>query len=235
MVYQLTWLATTLKRAGLEVVEVQGWQSRGHGDVLATKGVICHHTAGPKFGDKPSLDVVVKGRSNLKGPLSQLFLSRDGTYYVVAAGLAWHAGAGMWQGIRSGNSSFIGIEAENTGLANDMPWPAMQYDAYVQGVAAILEHISQPAIMACGHKEYASPKGRKSDPTFDMDKFRREVAVLLGHTTSTDQVYVVKDGDGLYAIARAHKMRVADLLAMNNLTLATVIHPGQKLKVLSPA
>ena len=42
----------------------------------------------------------------------------------------------------SGNSSFIGIEAENTGLAND-PWPAVQIHAYRRGVAAILKKIGQ--------------------------------------------------------------------------------------------
>jgi len=80
------------------------------------RGVMCHHTAGPKNGIMPSLGVVTDGRPGLAGPLSQLCLGRDGTYFVVAAGLAFHAGAGQWQGITSGNSSFIGIEAENTGI-----------------------------------------------------------------------------------------------------------------------
>ena len=57
---------------------------------------------------------------------------------------ALHAGAGVWQGVTTGNSSFIGIEAENTGLPND-PWPAVQVEAYQRGVAAILKHIGKGA------------------------------------------------------------------------------------------
>jgi hypothetical protein len=180
MAYSLTWLPEVLEDAGLKVAEQPGWRTRGHGDVGAIKGVICHHTAGSRTGNMPSLGIVTEGRPDLKGPLSQLCLGRDGTFFVVAAGRAYHAGAGKWQGIETGNSSFIGIEAENTGKPDD-PWPEVQMDAYRRGVAAILKKIGAQAIMACGHKEYALPKGRKPDPSFDMDTFRAGVAdILLG-------------------------------------------------------
>ncbi|MEI7995202.1 MAG: N-acetylmuramoyl-L-alanine amidase [Methylococcaceae bacterium] len=93
---------------------------------------MCHHTAGPKNGNMPSLRTVTEGRSDLSGPLAQLCLGRDGTYYVVSAGRCNHAGAGEWQGITSGNTNFIGIEAENTGTSDD-PWPEVQMDAYRRG------------------------------------------------------------------------------------------------------
>ncbi len=92
--YKLTWLDDTLRKADLKVIEEPGWQTRGHGDMGATQGVICHHTAGPRVGNSPSLKVVRDGRANLSGPLAQLFLARDGTYHVIAAGKAYHAGAG---------------------------------------------------------------------------------------------------------------------------------------------
>lgn len=164
MVFSLTWLPEVLERAGLKVAEQPGWRTRGHGAMGTVRGVVCHHTAGPKNGIMPSLGIVTNGRPDLAGPLAQLCLGRDGTYFVVAAGLASHAGAGSWQGITSGNSSFIGIEAENTGLADDNPWPAVQMDAYARGVAAILTHIGAQPIMAAGHLEYALPAGRKPDP-----------------------------------------------------------------------
>lgn len=178
MVYSLTWLPAVLRAVGLTVNEQPGWQTRGHGDAGATKGVICHHTAGSLKGNAGSLGIVTNGRPDLPGPLAQLHLGRDGTFTVVAAGLAYHAGAGKWQGITSGNSSFIGIEAENTGLKND-PWPAVQMSAYAKGVAAILLHIHAPVIMCAGHKEYALPKGRKSDPSFDMAVFRASVNAIM--------------------------------------------------------
>ncbi|MSP02661.1 MAG: N-acetylmuramoyl-L-alanine amidase [Acetobacteraceae bacterium] len=178
MAYTLTWLAEVLEDAGLKVAEVAGWRVRGRGDVGSIKGVICHHTAGPAAGNMPSLGIVTNGRPDLNGPLAQLGLGRDGTFYVVAAGRANHAGAGDWQGFTAGNSNFIGIEAENTGLPGDV-WPAVQMDAYARGVAAILTKIGASPSMCCGHKEYALPKGRKPDPSFDMHAFRTRIEAFM--------------------------------------------------------
>ncbi|MEO7689629.1 MAG: N-acetylmuramoyl-L-alanine amidase [Sphingomonas sp.] len=178
MAFALTWLPDVLKAAGLNVEVQPGWETRGIGDMGIVRGVMCHHTAGPATGNMPCLGVITNGRPDLRGPLSQLGLGRDGTYYVIAAGKAQHAGKGRWQGVTTGNTNFIGIEAENRGIAAD-PWPAVQMDAYRRGVAAILGKIGVGAIMCCGHKEYALPLGRKSDPSFDMIDFRARVAALL--------------------------------------------------------
>ena len=177
MAFSLTWLPEVLEDAGLKVAEQPGWRTRGHGDIGRVRGVMCHHTAGPAKGNMPSLRIVTEGRPDLSGPLAQLCLGRDGTFFVVAAGRAFHAGAGMWHDISTGNSSFIGIEAENTGLGE--PWPDVQMDAYRRGVAAILKKIGADANMCCGHKEYALPPRRKSDPTFDMNTFRFQIAAIL--------------------------------------------------------
>lgn len=178
MSFSLIWLPKVLHDYGLKVELVNGWQTRGHGDVGKIKGILCHHTAGALKGNAPSLNVVTNGRPDLPGPLSQLLLGRDGTYYIVAAGLAYHAGRGSYQGITSGNSSFIGIEAENTGLANDNPWPAVQMAAYAKGVAALLHHIGAQPIMAPGHLEYALPTGRKSDPSFSVGDRKMRIAAM---------------------------------------------------------
>lgn len=182
MAYLLSWLPDVLKAAGLKVALVDGWENRGRGNVGSIVGIICHHTAGPKSGNMPSLGTLVKGRADLPGPLAQLGLGRDGTYYVIAAGRANHAGKGAWKGVSTGNTSFIGIEAENTGLPNDSPWPTEQIDAYHRGVAAILAHIGRGAEWCAGHKEYAIPRGRKSDPDFDMVAFRSSVAAIMNGT-----------------------------------------------------
>lgn len=172
--YSLTWLGVVLRRAGCKTVELAGWHKRGRAEMGTVKGVLCHHTAGAKTGNSPSLNLVVNGRPDLPGPLSQLHLARDGTFTVIAAGRCNHAGAGEWQGVTTGNSSFIGIEAENAGTGSD-PWPDVQTEAYARGVAAILKHIKAPVIMCAGHKEYALPRGRKIDPAFDMAAFRERV------------------------------------------------------------
>jgi hypothetical protein len=132
-------------------------------------------------------------------------LGRDGTYYVIAAGRAFHAGPGNWQGIAAGNSNFIGIEAENTGLTNGPnaePWPTVQLDAYRRGVAAILKHIAADAKMCCGHKEYALPHGRKSDPTFDMDDFRFQVSAIMAGTAPSPFTIPPADASGRPTLRR---------------------------------
>src|ERR1700733_12904693 len=180
MAFSLIWLPDVLKAAGLKVALVPGWESRGQGDVGKTLGVLCHHTAGPKTGNMPSLNLIVKGRPDLPGPLAQLGLGRDGTYFVIAAGKCNHAGKGNWKGVTAGNTTLIGMEAENTGVANDSPWPAVQVDAYQRGVAAILKHVGRSFDFCAGHKEYA-PR-RKTDPNFDMDAFRTAVAAIMSGT-----------------------------------------------------
>ena len=193
MVFSLTWLPEVLEGAGLKVAEQPGWRTRGRSEMGPVKGVICHHTAGASanHGVMPSLNTIVNGRAAtpttkaLSGPLAQLALARDGTWIVVAAGRANHAGGGDWRGVTAGNSNMIGVEAENTGLPNDSPWPEVQMDAYRRGVAAILKKIGADADMCCGHKEYALPKGRKSDPDFDMDDFRDGVAEIMGGAAVT--------------------------------------------------
>lgn len=185
MTYSLNWLANVLKDAGLKVVPCDGWENRGVGDVKNIMGVMCHHTGNfDRSSNMPTLSVLINGRmyaNPLHGPLAQLGLGRDGTFYVVAAGKANHAGLGSWQGITSGNEHFIGIEAENTGEENDFPWPAAQLEAFHRGVAAILEHIGKCTNNCIGHKEWAP--FRKSDPNFDMNSFRSDVDRYLRDKT----------------------------------------------------
>lgn len=182
MPFSLTWLPEVLRAAGLKVATEPGWENRGRGDVGNIFGVICHHTAGSKNGNLPSLGTLKNGRKAspgqdaLPGPLAQLGLGRDGTFVVIAAGRAIHAGKGSFKGV-SGNARFIGIEAENTGTPSDQPWPDVQLDAYQRGVAAILKHLQKDETFCCGHKEFAP--GRKPDPSFDMNGFRARVRTIL--------------------------------------------------------
>jgi hypothetical protein len=192
MNYSLTWLPDVLKAAGLNVQAVDGWQTRGHGDFGKPMGVLCHHTCGPKDGDIRDLSVLVQGRTGanaLAGPLCNVGLARSGTLWMVAAGKAWHAGAGNWLGCTDGNAHLIGIEAENTGLSDAHgapldPWPAVQLDAYVRAIAAILKHIGAAESWCAGHKEYALPAGRKDDPNFDMVAFRAKVKAAMAAPVS---------------------------------------------------
>jgi murein L,D-transpeptidase YcbB/YkuD len=69
-------------------------------------------------------------------------------------------------------------------------------EAYRHGVAALLAKIKADAIMCCGHREYALPQGRKDDPTFDMDDFRRQVAAIMAGAAPRLSVIPAIDSDG---------------------------------------
>lgn len=173
MAYQL-WIADAAREAGLKVVEQPGWKTRGSKD-FDPQAVIAHHTV--IDDDLAAVRVVRDGRPDLEGPLSQFVLGKDGTVYVIAAGKANHAGEGIWKGI-SGNTHFLGIEGVNKG--DGTPWPVVQLDAYKRLVAALLKHMKKSAEYVAGHKEYATPKGRKIDPRgIDMLLFRSDVAKIL--------------------------------------------------------
>lgn len=172
------WLADAARLTGYPVVEVAGWRTRGHGGMRVVEGVIAHHTAGPRTGNYPSLNVVTNGRAGLAGPLSAFGLGRDGTIYVISAGQSWHAGVSKWAGFSDLNDEFYGIEAESAGTLND--WTPQQKDCYPRLVAAILYYIRRGADRVTGHKECALPLGRKPDPAFlDMVTMRAQVATML--------------------------------------------------------
>lgn len=168
----LTQLADIARRTGRPVVEVAGWKTRGHGGMNSVKGIVCHHTAGARTGNYPSLAVVRDGRAGLAGPLAQYGIGRDGTIYVIAAGLCWHAGPAPagWT-----NSYTIGIEAENTGSGSE-PWG----DAILTSYRALCRELCGAFGFGFdrvkGHKEIALPLGRKTDPNFDMTAFRASLA-----------------------------------------------------------
>lgn len=178
----LTELADVLRAGGAKVEEVDGWKTRGntwenrdgseiHSIARVTGGLV-HHTgtATKHTGNYPTLKTILNGRSDLPGLLAQLGLGRDGTWYVCGAGLAWHAGA--VDDANYHNLNAIGVEAEHSGLTSE-PWKPAMYASYVLGCAILGNHYG---ITWRGHKEAAVPAGRKTDPNFDMAKFRADVA-----------------------------------------------------------
>ncbi|TYB69757.1 hypothetical protein FXF51_06225 [Nonomuraea sp. PA05] len=163
----LTQLAKVARRTGCPVTEVSGWKTRGHGPLTEVDGVVCHHTAG--WND---MHVVRDGRPGLDGPLSQIWLRRDGRIFIVAAGRCWHNAPSLSLGHT--NSRSIGIEAENDGKA---PWPAVQLDAYKRLCAELCREFGLPVSTVKGHKEV---NASKPDPhSINMNAFRKDVAALL--------------------------------------------------------
>lgn len=167
----LTQLADIARRTGRPVVEVAGWKTRGHGPMRGVRGVVCHHTAGARRGNYPSLNIVRDGRPDLAGPLANYGIGRDGTIYVIAAGLCWHAGPAV-DGFS--NSWSVGIEAENVGDGSE-PWGEPILTSYRLLCRELCAEFKLPISQVRGHKEIALPRGRKTDPNFDMDAFRASI------------------------------------------------------------
>lgn len=176
-------LLRAVKASGLPYTVVGGAASRGRGTMRSIETVTLHHTATPRSyarsQDYPTLNVVKNGRPGLPGPLAQLGLGRSGHVYLFAAGIANHAGRSRATSMT--NSHAIGIEAEG---ANE-PWPAEQYDAYVQLVRALLDEFDLPTSRALRHAETCSPEGRKVDASFDGAAFRKAVAQRPAKPTTT--------------------------------------------------
>lgn len=176
-------LPDILKANGLKVVQVPGWKTRGRPASTGgfnPVGVLCHHTATTVNTSVAAvLRLLVSGRSDLPGPLSQLGLGRAGTVYIIAAGRSNHAGVAKASGTvgsGDGNLLYAGIEAFNSGVGE--PWPAVQYNAYVLLCAVLSVKITKnSANTVRAHKE-TSVTG-KIDPRFDMDPFRAKVAAKM--------------------------------------------------------
>ena len=165
-----TWLLDELLRAGLPAEGYGDWKNEGHGDFGVITHIMAHHTGGNSspnaIQNSPSL-----------GVCSQIFLRRDGRIFVVAAGIAWHAGQGSYPGIPrdDANRVSIGVEAENNGTEG---WGPAQYWSYVGLCAVILNKLGLGADRVIGHKEWAGASQGKWDPGgMDMNKFRADIAM----------------------------------------------------------
>lgn len=182
---KLSNLASVLRSAGLTVVECAGWSNRGYAgqDLADVRGVLWHHTATNRQrfydSDAPTLSMCVNGRSDLAGPLCNIVFGRNGTVYLVAAGVANHAGAGSAHTIPTnmGNHYLIGIEMESSGIA---PWDWTADQLHVAPyLGAALERV-YGATLQIAHYEYSSQG--KIDPAGwpgGMDGLRASINAVL--------------------------------------------------------
>jgi hypothetical protein len=182
-------LADVVRRWGLDVVEVDGWQTRARGsggyDAGRPTHVMVHHTAsGPSSDGWPDVNYIAFGSPD--APLSNLYLNRSGTVWVIAAGATNTNGSGgPLDNVPADamNAHAVGIEAGNDGVGE--VWPSAMCDAYVELVAALRSGYGLDHVRA--HWEWAP--GRKVDPagpsrwtgagSWPMDPFREDVDIAL--------------------------------------------------------
>lgn len=185
-------LPAKLRKYGLTVVEIDGWQNRAIPDVygrpidlIEVRGFMWHHTATPRsnyqYSDLPTLGTCLNGNSQTPGPLTQMMLGRTGIVYVLATGLCYHAGAGTMAGIPRDMANYYtaGIEMESSGIA-PADWTEDQKRVAPYLGAALeleyLQHLPEELRAQVGHKEYSSTG--KIDPFMwpgDVDGLRNAI------------------------------------------------------------
>lgn len=167
---RVPWLADVLRASGVTVIELDGWKGRG-GEMSTVKLIVQHHTAtGKSTSDTNVAKLLRDGRADLKGPLSQLGLDRQGRWWVIADGRSSHNGFG------EGGNNTIGVEAFNDGRGE--PWPNVQLRSWERGTAALCRRLGFSAAKVRAHRE-TDPR-RKIDPAgVGMDAHRDAVAKLL--------------------------------------------------------
>lgn len=196
------WLAADPVLAPL-IVEEPGWQTRGRpADQFRFRpsGVLDHHTAcmAPAGHTGEScVRSIIAGRADAPGPISQILGTpphADGwpRVHVIAAGRANHAGSGRvpWNGATDGNAELVGIEW----CGPPARWDDRTIEVRARVTAAILRGLGVPLDHVATHWEYATPRGRKIDPSgpwhrepslpqlspWDPVRWRERVAAVAG-------------------------------------------------------
>lgn len=195
-------LPTVLFAGGLDVEVWPGWEDRARasGGYDAVRAVFVHHTASNTSPDSDRS--YMWDSSSGDQPIGALYLARDGTVTVGAAGATNTQGKGGPWSLSTGqipkdqgNAYGIAVEAANAGTGEQ--WPAAQTDAYVLICRALCDAYGlDPARDVLSHREWCEPScpGRKIDPagpspwatgtaSWDMDGFR---AAVLGAPVPPD-------------------------------------------------
>lgn len=164
----LTDLADVARAAGLEVVEVDGWQTRARSSGGYDGGpwaVAWHHTAsgGDGAADAHYCTFVADDR-----PVCNVVVGRDGIVHVCAAGATNTNGKGGPLTLPDGttlpqdgaNSRVIGVELSNNGVGQT--FPQVQIDAALALSVACCGAYGLPADNVFTHQAWAPT--RKIDP-----------------------------------------------------------------------
>ncbi len=164
-----------------KIITVPGWASSYRPGAFFPSGIVEHHTACMcRVGHDPQscINGIIAGNTVAPGPISQLLVTatRPGVKWtgknldphviLIAAGRSNHAGVGsyVW-GAPAGNGSSIGIE----GCGPFEDWPDGLIDFRGRVSTALLRNRGWHVGQVTTHFEYATPRGRKIDPSGAWD------------------------------------------------------------------
>jgi len=223
---------------GVNVTVLNSASSNGRPGTFTPTGVVRHHTASSTTSTaSASLSVIVNGRPDVPGPLSQFFISRGGVITCISYGRANHAGyGGPWRTVPKddGNGFLVGVEMDNNGLGEAYQSLALRNARLLD--AALLIIMKKDPSWLIGHKEWAP--GRKIDPLLDMNTERNAVGVMIREKMNPTSglppaytSYTVARGDSLWEIADRNATTVAILTKLNGLVDANDLDVGQVLRI----
>jgi len=198
-------IGTALTDYGIDFTTLSDAETNGRPyGTLHPIAFMVHHTG----SENSSLNTIRNGRTNLPGPLSQLFLEEfpQRKLWLVSEGVCNHAGAGSpitlarVQADRpvlfppgsdgsagaSYNTLYIGMEIEGNDASDFDGTP--RYWLAVKVAAALCRHYNwSPLTRVISHKEHTR---RKPDPFFDMSMFRDDVqAEMAAPVTPSPPMY----------------------------------------------
>jgi hypothetical protein len=165
----LTDLAVVLRAAGLDVVEMDGWQDRARSSGGYDPGYPCaiywHHTASPGNGQADA-EYCTYGSDD--APVCNLVVGRDAVVWVCAGGATNTTGKGGPHTLPDGttipadgaNSRVIGMELSNNGVGQT--YPVAMIDAAFTVSLACCAAYGLPADNVVTHQVWAPD--RKIDP-----------------------------------------------------------------------
>lgn len=156
--------------------------------------VLIHTTEGSFPGD---LDWLCSPAS---GVSCHYVVSPDAKVYQIVPDemRAWHAGEGSWHGIYDANSYSIGIEISKV---QGTPYGPVQWDVTANLCQMLISRYAIIQPMICAHRWYATPPGRKFDPTDATDhELATWIAGLYGGygiwANATPDMLNVRQGPG---------------------------------------
>jgi hypothetical protein len=189
--------AQILRDAGLKVVEIPGWTTRGRPEStggFAPVGVLNHHTGASALGRAVAwvmeyvrwMFFIGRPSDGLPPPLCNMALGRDGTVYLGAAGRANHAGKARARGTVAagdGNRLYVGVEWL---LSGTEAIPQVMYDAGVLLNKVLITKILKTSVgtVAAHYETSVTGKWDIGDPdgveyrghrVMNMAKFRTDV------------------------------------------------------------
>lgn len=175
---------------GYTVLEADGWRTRDAEPGTSydpSQVYLEHHDASTHLsGNWGALAYILANR------LANIVTARDGQIMLCAAGVEWHAGVGAYPGLptNGANPRSMGNEVCNSGSEAYDPRCT---SAIIAGEAAWCIVAGRGVDRVIGHKEWAKPDGRKTDPSVDMNQRRADVAAFIANPQGDDMSQEAED------------------------------------------